>query len=173
MAQLIDDLLAYSRLGRAGVRRKPVALDDILTPLAEEFVGRVKDIGGTLDTADDLPTIMGDRTLLTQIFTNLLENALTYRRADVPVRVSVTAQTKANTVTICVRDNGIGIPAEYQEKIFTIFQRLHSDEEYPGTGIGLATVKKSVDILGGQLWVESEVGHGSAFFIKLPKELST
>jgi len=170
MAQLIDDLLAYSRLGRASVRREPVALDDILTPLAEEFAGRVKDIGGTLEIADDLPTVMGDKTLLTQIFTNLLDNALTYRRADVPARVTVTHEADDKTVTICVRDNGIGVLPEYYEKIFNIFQRLHSDEEYPGTGIGLSTVKKSVEMLGGQLWLESEVGQGSAFFIKLAKE---
>jgi light-regulated signal transduction histidine kinase (bacteriophytochrome) len=170
MAQLIDDLLAYSRLGRAGARRRPVDLDKIFTPLAEEFAGRVKDIGGTLEIADDLPTVMGDRTLLTQIFTNLLDNALTYRRADVPARVAVTHEADDKTVTICVRDNGIGVPPEYYEKIFNIFQRLHSEEDYPGTGIGLATVKKSVEMLGGQMWLESEVGQGSTFYIKLAKE---
>jgi signal transduction histidine kinase len=147
-----------------------VALDDIFRPLAEEFAGRVKEIGGTLEIADDLPTVMGDRTLLSQIFANLLDNALTYHRADVPARVSVAHQAEAKTVIICVSDNGIGIPPEHHEKIFNIFQRLHSEEEYPGTGIGLATVKKSVEMLGGQLWVESEVGQGSAFFIKLAKE---
>jgi PAS domain S-box-containing protein len=170
MGQLIDDLLAYSRLGRAGVHCAPVALGDIFRPLAEEFAGRVKEIGGTLKIADDLPVVMGDKTLLTQIFTNLLGNALTYRRADVPAHVSVTHQTEAKTVTIRVCDNGIGVPPEHYEKIFNIFQRLHSDEDYPGTGIGLATVKKSVEMLGGRLWVESEVGQGSTFFIKLPKE---
>jgi signal transduction histidine kinase len=113
---------------------------------------------------------MGSRTLLSQIFTNLLDNALTYRREDVPAHVSVTAQSEAKAVTICVRDNGIGIAPEYYEKIFNIFQRLHSEEDYPGTGIGLATVKKSVDMLGGQLWLESDVGQGSTFFIKLTKE---
>jgi signal transduction histidine kinase len=170
MGQLIDDLLAYARLGRAGIRRGPVALHDILTPLAEEFAGRVKEIGGTLEIADDLPTVMGDKTLLTQIFTNLLDNALTYRRADVSVQVTVTHQAEDKAVIVRVSDNGIGIAPEYQEKIFDIFQRLHSQEEYSGAGIGLATVKKSVEMLGGRLWVESEVGKGSAFFVRLPKE---
>lgn|GEM_PF-3365297 len=170
MGRLIDDLLTYSRLGRSSVHRGPVALREIFTLLAEEFAGRVKEIGGTLEIADDLPVVMGDKTLLTQIFTNLLDNALTYRRADVPAQVTVTHQTEDKTVIIRVCDNGIGIAPEYQEKIFNIFQRLHSQEEYPGTGIGLATVKRSVEMLGGRLWVESEVGQGSAFFVKLPKE---
>ncbi len=170
MEQLIDNLLAYSRLGRAGVQRGPVPLRDIFTPLVEEFAERLKEIDGTLEIADDLPAVMGDKTLLTQIFTNLLDNALTYRRADVPVQVTVTPQTEDKTVIIRICDNGIGIAPEYYEKIFNIFQRLHSEDEYPGTGIGLATVKKSVEMLGGCLWVESEVGKGSTFFIKLPKE---
>ncbi|GAB4428945.1 MAG: hypothetical protein Fur0044_26730 [Anaerolineae bacterium] len=170
MGRLIDDLLTYSRLGRSSVHRGPVALREIFTLLAEEFAGRVKEIGGRLEIADDLPVVMGDKTLLTQIFTNLLDNALTYRRADVPAQVTVTHQTEDKMVIVRVSDNGIGIAPEYQEKIFNIFQRLHSQEEYPGTGIGLATVKRSVEMLGGRLWVESKVGQGSAFFVKLPKE---
>ncbi len=169
MEQLINDLLMYSRLDQVKVRLKSIVLDNILTPLAGEFAGRIKEIGGTLEVEDNLPTVMGDRTLLTQIFTNLLDNALTYHRTDVPPQVSVTSQTDVNTATICVRDNGIGIPPEYFEKIFDIFQRLHREEEYPGTGIGLATVRKSVKMLGGELWLESETGQGSSFFIKLPR----
>lgn len=170
MGRLIDDLLTYSRLGRSSVHRGPVALREIFTLLAEEFAGRVKEIGGRLEIADDLPVVMGDKTLLIQIFTNLLDNALTYRRADVPAQVTVTYEAENKAVIIRVSDNGIGIAPEYQEKIFNIFQRLHSQEEYPGTGIGLATVKRSVEMLGGRLWVESEVGQGSAFFVRLPKE---
>lgn len=142
MEQLINDLLAYSRLGRAGGRREPVALGDIFTPLAEEFAGRVKDIGGTLEIADDLPGVMGDRILLIQIFANLLDNALTYRRADVPLHVSVTLQTEAKTVTICVCDNGIGIPPEHYEKIFHIFQRLYSEEDYPIVARGINMIRQ-------------------------------
>ncbi len=115
---------------------------------------------------------MGDKTLLNQIFANLLDNAITYRREDVPVRVTVTWQSQDRDVVIRVRDNGIGIPAEYYDKIFNIFQRLHSDEEYPGTGIGLATVKKSVELLGGQVWVESVDQEGSTFSVRLPRSAS-
>lgn len=170
MGHLIDDLLQYSRLGRQSVRLVPVPLPEVLSPLAKELTARLKEIGGSLEIAEDLPTVVADRTLLRQIFANLLENALTYRRPDVPAQVSVTWQAEGQAAVICVRDNGIGIPAEHHQRIFNIFQRLHSDDEYPGTGIGLATVKKSVEMLGASVRVESEIGQGSAFFIKLPLE---
>ncbi|MEW5720570.1 MAG: ATP-binding protein, partial [Chloroflexota bacterium] len=169
MGQLIDDLLQYSRLGRAGVRRDPIALRDVFTPLASDLAARLKEIGGTLTISDDLPAVTGDRTLLSQIFSNLLENAITYRKADTPAQINVSWQGEDKSVIIRVSDNGIGIPPEHHEKIFNVFQRLHSEEEYPGTGIGLATVKKSVELLGGRVWVESEIGKGSTFFVKLPK----
>jgi signal transduction histidine kinase len=167
MGRLIDDLLTYARLGRQGVRREPAPLRDVLAPLASDLSARMKEIGGTLAIADDLPTVPGDRTLLSQIFTNLLENAVTYRKPDAPLQVTINWQIAGNDVIIRVHDNGIGIPPEHHEKIFNVFQRLHSEDEYPGTGIGLATVKKSVELLGGKVWVESVVGEGSTFFIQL------
>ena len=170
MGHLIDDLLNYSRIGRGAVRRETISLRDVLTPLSGDFATRLKEINGTLEIADDLPGVKGDKTLLNQIFTNLLENALTYRKPDTPSQIHVTWEAERKAVIICVRDNGIGIPTEYHEKIFNIFQRLHNEDDYPGTGIGLATVKKSVELLGGSVWVESEAGSGSNFFIKLPKE---
>jgi signal transduction histidine kinase len=114
--------------------------------------------------------VIGDHTLLSQVFTNLLENAFTYHNPDVPPQVSVTYHSEDNYVVVEVKDNGIGIPLEYHDKIFNMFQRLHSEDEYPGTGIGLATVRKSVALLGGSVWVESKVGEGSTFFVRLPKE---
>lgn len=170
MWHLIDDLLTYSRLGRRGVHRKPVLLRDVFNQIAGDLSVRLKEIGGTLNHADDLPSVIGDNTLLIQIFTNLLENAIIYRRTDVPVQVTVTWHVEGKDVIVRVADNGIGIPSEHYEKIFNIFQRLHTEEEYPGTGIGLSTVKKSVELLGGSVWVESVVGEGSTFFVKLPKE---
>jgi len=170
MSHLIDDLLQYSRLGRQALRPQPVALGSVLAVLAKDLEPRLAEIGGTLEIAGDLPTLTADKTLLNQIFTNLLENAITYRRPDVPLRLAITWQAEDGAAVIGVRDNGIGIPAEHHQRIFNIFQRLHSDDLYPGTGIGLATVKKSAEMLGGSVWVESEVGSGSTFFVRLPKE---
>src|SRR4030095_15691204 len=99
----------------------------------------------------------------------LLDNALTYRRRDVQLRVMVGCQPQDGYSTVTVSDNGIGIPAEYHQKIFNMFQRLHSNDEYPGTGIGLAIVKKSVELIGGDVWVESVVGEGSSFHVKLQR----
>lgn len=170
MGHLIDDLLNYSRIGRVAVRRESISLRDVLAPLSRDFATRLKEINGTLEITDDLPSVIGDKTLLNQIFTNLLENALTYRKPDMPLQINVTWQLESKAVIIRVSDNGIGIPVEHHRKIFNIFQRLHSEEDYPGTGIGLSTVKKSVELLGGKVWVESQPQEGSTFFVKLLKE---
>ncbi len=169
MGQLIDDLLQYARLGRSSVRCERVPLGEVFESLSSDLAASLAEINGTLCIADDLPEIMGDKTLISQVFANLLENAITYRQPGLPVQVTVSCQTENKDIIVCVGDNGIGISAEYHEKIFNVFQRLHSDDEYPGTGIGLATVNKSVGLLGGRVWVESDVGGGSKFFVKLPK----
>ena len=168
MARLIDDLLTYSRLGRTGVRCEPVALGKLLAGIAREMQGYLEQLHGSLVIAEDMPVVSGDATLLRQIFTNLLENAVAYRKPDTPPQVNVSCALAGDRVTVAVQDNGIGIPAEHFDKIFNIFQRLHSNDEYPGTGIGLATVKKTVNLLGGRVWVESTVGEGSTFFVELP-----
>ncbi len=170
MSKLIEDLLTYSRLGRQAVHFKPVSLEDLLAEVVDNLAARVTEADAyfSLPSSDNLPVIHGNRTLLSQIFTNLLDNALNYRRPEIPLRVALTCQTEADYSVIRVTDNGIGIPPEFHEKIFTIFQRLHSQEECPGTGIGLAIVKKSVELLGGRIWVESVVGEGSTFCVKLP-----
>ena len=175
MGHLIDDLLTYARLGRQAVRRESVPLADQFLALERDLHARLLASGSTLALAADLPAVLGDPTLLDQVFGNLLENALTYRRPDQPAHIQVDWQpagppAASSAVVIRVRDDGIGIPAEYYEKIFNIFQRLHSEDEYPGTGIGLATVKKAAEMLGGRVWVESTPGTGSTFFIQLPVE---
>ena len=170
MGQLIDDLLTYSRLGRTGVQQRPVSLADLISEISRNMQSRLAEIHGILEISEDLPVVTGDRTLLSQVFINLLENAFTYYKPDVPPQVSVTCRHEGRYVILEVRDNGIGIPLEYQEKIFNMFQRLHSEEEYPGTGIGLATARKSVELLGGSVWVESTSGEGSTFFVGLLKE---
>lgn len=170
MGHLIDDLLNYARLGRKSVRFEEVSLTSLFNEIKINMQSRLDELQGTLDIIENLPTVMGDQTLLSQVFTNLLENALTYHKPDIPPQVTVRVHSENDHVIIEVSDNGIGIPVEYQEKIFNVFQRLHSEEEYPGTGIGLATVKKAVELIKGDVWVESNVGKGSTFFVRLQKE---
>jgi PAS domain S-box-containing protein len=169
MGQLIDDLLTYSRLGRQGVHHGPVNLGDVLVDILQEQQDRLSESGGTITIADGMPTIISDRTLLGQILGNLVENSITFHQPKVPPQVKISWTAEDGAVILCVSDNGIGIPSEYFDKIFNIFQRLQSDEQFPGTGIGLSNVKKSVELLGGKVWVESTVGTGSSFFIKLPQ----
>jgi PAS domain S-box-containing protein len=168
MSRLIDDLLRYSRLGRTAVRHQPVALGEVLAQVSDNLADRVAQTGAHLSLPDDLPVVHGDWTLLSQIFTNLLDNALIYHRPGVSPRVVVDCQVEADHVIVSVADNGIGIPPEFHTKIFNLFQRLHRQDQYPGTGIGLAIVKKAAELLGGHVWVESVVGEGSTFFVKLP-----
>jgi signal transduction histidine kinase len=169
MAKLIDDLLMYARIGRKAVRHEPVELRGVLLPVKENLASRIAEIGAELTLPEHLPTVSGDQILLSEIFTNLLDNALIYRRQNVQLRVTVGCQLQNGYSTITVSDNGIGIPPEYHQKIFNMFQRLHSEDEYPGTGIGLAIVKKSVELLGGEVWVESVVGEGSSFHVRLQR----
>lgn len=170
MGHLIEDLLAYSRLGRQALTIRNLDLKEVLRRVLDDLEARVAATGAVVDVAEDLPWVPGDPTLLHQIFTNLLDNALIYRQPGVAPVIRVSWRADADQIVLAVADNGIGIESAYHEKIFNVFQRLHSDEEYPGTGIGLAIVKKSVIMLGGQVWVESEPGKGSAFYLKMPKE---
>ena len=170
MSRLIDDLLAYARLGRTSVRRQPVSLHSLLTQIVKDLAVRITETGADFDLPDELPVVHGDPTLLNQIFANLFGNALTYHRPHVPPLVTISWRAEADHVVVGISDNGIGVPPEHHDKIFNVFQRLHSEDDYPGTGIGLAIVKKSVELLSGRVWVESVVGEGSTFSVQLPKE---
>ncbi|MDB6027715.1 MAG: multi-sensor signal transduction histidine kinase, partial [Verrucomicrobiales bacterium] len=163
MTTLIEDILTYSRIGRANVNLRAVVLYEVAQQIANDLSLKLNDISGEIYISPDLPVVTGDPTLFGQVFTNLFENAITYRKKDVPLQLRVTWRSETNGPVVCVTDNGIGIAAEYHQKIFEAFQRLHNKNEYPGTGIGLANVKKSLETMGGRVWVESELGRGSAF----------
>ncbi|MDD4922407.1 MAG: YfiR/HmsC family protein [Bacteroidales bacterium] len=169
MEQLINDLLNYSRLGRKALDLRPVSIGDIISEIHQDFKQKLENIGAEFIKEENLPVLPGDESLFRQIFTNLIENAVNYRRADVKLLIRISCEDTGTGYRIKVSDNGIGIPQEYSEKIFNIFQRLHSEDDYPGTGIGLATVRKAVSMLNGKVWVESEVGVGSTFMIQLPE----
>lgn len=167
MSRLIEDLLQYSRIGRQGIVFRAIPLGELLKDVAQDFRPRIQAIGGELRIADDLPAVMADETLLVQAFTNLFDNAIHYRQKERLLRIEVTAREEAPDVVVAVTDNGIGIALENQKRIFDAFSRLHKDSEFKGTGIGLANVKKSVETMGGAVWVESQVGKGSTFFVRL------
>lgn len=168
MNQLIIDLLAYARLGRGGMPRlRAIALDSFLAEVITNLTPQIVEAQAQIHVAEALPIVLGDNTLLKQIFTNLLENAIIYHRVGVPPVIDISYTIEAEYAIIRVIDNGIGIPAEFHEKIFHIFQRLYSQDQYPGTGIGLAIVRKSVEMLNGSVWVELKEGQGSVFCVKL------
>lgn len=168
MTALINDLLAYSRVGTRGKEFTPVLLSAILKKTLDNLGSAVKESNAEI-TADELPEVEGDDSQLRQLFQNLISNALKFRKKDERPRIRVSAEERANEWIFGVHDNGIGIENRFHENIFEIFRRLHTKEEYAGTGIGLALSKRIVERHGGRIWVESRPGEGSAFYFSLPK----
>jgi len=168
MKQLIEDLLAYSRVGTRGKELRPVQAQSALDRALVNLRASVESSGAQI-THDALPEVSGDDTQLTQLFQNLIGNAIKFRKQDEPLRVHVGVQDAGEDWRFTVSDNGIGIEPQYFERIFMVFQRLHTRDEYPGTGIGLAICKKVVDRHRGRIWVESAHGEGSTFIFTLPK----
>jgi len=169
MEELIKDLLAFSKLGRNAVTLHQINLNDVIRQVHIDFKEKIDEINANFITEINLPVIQGDNSLLNQIFSNLFENAIKYRRKEVNLIINVSYSEHGRFYRINVADNGIGIAPENQEKIFNIFQRLHTEEEYDGTGIGLATVKKAVNLINGNISVQSQLGKGSIFIVELPK----
>jgi signal transduction histidine kinase len=170
MQLLINDLLSYSRVGKKGQPLQPAGCEQALQMAMRNLEVAIRESGVQI-THDPLPTVMGDATQLEQLFQNLLGNAMKFRR-DEPPKIHVGAEQKDGCWCLSVRDNGIGIEAQYFDRIFVVFQRLHSRSVYPGTGIGLAICKKIVERHGGAIWVESEFGKGSTFCFTIPSSPS-
>jgi len=167
MHTLIHDLLAYSRVGTRGEPFMPISLNRVLSAATTNLEIAIEE-GQAVVTRDRLPTVLGDESQLIQLFQNLLGNSIKFR-SDATPRIHVGVEKTKDEWVFSVRDNGIGIDMKYAERIFAVFQRLHAREEYPGTGIGLAVVKKIVERHGGRVWVESEPANGSTFYFTLPK----
>jgi light-regulated signal transduction histidine kinase (bacteriophytochrome) len=168
MKQLIEDLLAYSRVGTKGKEFQPVAVEVPLKKAITNLRAALEESGGAV-TWDPLPTADADEMQLAQLFQNLMGNALKFRGQRVP-RIHVSALEEGGEWQLTVADNGIGIEPQYFERIFMLFQRLHTVGEYPGTGIGLAICKKVVERHGGRIWVSSTPGEGSQFHFTLPRK---
>ncbi len=166
MEGLIDALLAYSRLQRREAKVRAVDPTPMALRVADEARARHGE-AVVIEVAAPLPPVLAEPVVLGQVLTNLIGNAAKFRREDVPVHVAVRAEQRAGQVRIWVEDDGIGIAPEHQERIFNVFERLHGQEAYPGTGIGLAIVRKGAELMGGRCGVESQLGHGSRFWIEL------
>ena len=167
MQTMISDLLTFSRVGTRGKPFEPIDCEVILDQTLTNLQMAIEDSQAII-TRDPLPTVMTDDTQMVQLFQNLIGNAIKFRRQE-QLRVHISAQAKEEEWVFSVRDNGTGIDPQYTERIFVIFQRLHSKEEYPGTGIGLAVCKRVLERHGGKIWVESQPGQGSTFYFTIPK----
>lgn len=163
---LINALLAYSRVGTRGASFVPTDCEALLENVLADLAAAIADTAGQV-THDPLPTVQADSIQLGQVFQNLLANALKFHAAE-PPRVHVSAEKRGPCWLFSVRDRGIGIDPQFANRIFEVFQRLHSSSEYPGTGIGLAIVKKIVERHGGRIWVESAPGRGATFYFTVP-----
>ena len=166
MQDLIRDLLEYSRVGHKGKEFKPTECSVILERVLFNLKAAIEGSGAQV-TYNNLPTIMADATQFTSLFQNLIGNAIKFHGAEAP-KVHISAERKGDEWLFSVSDNGIGIDPKFIDRIFVVFHRLHTRNEYPGTGIGLALCKKIVEHHGGHIWVESELQKGSTFHFTLP-----
>ncbi|SFR28308.1 His Kinase A (phospho-acceptor) domain-containing protein [Lentzea waywayandensis] len=166
MQVLINDLLAFSRVGRMSREQTVIDLNDLVRHVVDSFSERVEETGARLEIAD-LPSVRGEASLLSAVFQNLISNALKFKGAEAPV-IAVDVVRDGEMWKFTVRDNGIGIEPEYADRIFVIFQRLHPKDAYPGTGIGLAMCRKIVEFHGGTIRLKTDVDSGTSFEFTLP-----
>jgi light-regulated signal transduction histidine kinase (bacteriophytochrome) len=169
MQHLVRDLLEYSRIGTSNDKFGKVDCNTVMQCVKQNLKELIIQNRVVIEM-DDLPQVKGIETQLVQLFQNLVENAIKFKGTESPV-IQISVADELINWHFCIRDNGIGIAPEYFNKIFSIFQRLHTRNEYEGTGIGLSVCKKIVELHGGRLWVESEPDVGSNFQFTLPKIL--
>jgi light-regulated signal transduction histidine kinase (bacteriophytochrome) len=168
MNALLDDLLSYAHA--SSIQEEAVETIDAMTPLR----WALDDLSGAIQQSDakitigPMPTVRMRESHLSQVFQNLIGNAIKYRKPDEPVEIQLSATKADNAWIFEIADNGIGISPAYKETIFGIFKRLHSNTEYSGTGMGLAICKRIVERYRGRIWVESELGRGANFFFSIP-----
>ncbi|HYE31241.1 MAG TPA: ATP-binding protein [Methylomirabilota bacterium] len=173
MSRLLEDLLSYSQITRMELKPERVSLQQALEQARASLEGQVVEAGAEIRLEGPLPDVVGNATVLNQAVVNLLGNAMKYVAPGVKPFVRISAEQRGKMVRVIIRDNGIGIEPKYHQKIFETFQRLHSERQYSGTGLGLALVKKGIERLGGQVGVDSEAGRGSAFWFELPAAPNT
>ena len=169
MTKMITDLLEYSRVVRTDGERTDVDLNAVLNDVKILYSARIEEKKATI-TSSELPTVSGIEVSLKMLFQNLISNAMKYQKEANYPEISISAEELPGFWKICIRDNGIGIDPDYFHTIFNLFSRLHTKDEYSGTGMGLALCRKVAEQHGGKIWVESKVGSGSSFYFTLAKE---
>ena len=169
MGNLIDDLLGFARIARTEVQRTTVSLDEILQETLKDL--RAESEGRKIAwKIDPLPRVEGDPSMLRLVFTNLISNALKFTRTRPEAQIVIGGRNEENgEVEVFIRDNGVGFDSQYMDKLFNVFQRLHSSTEFEGTGIGLANVRRIVERHGGRVWAEGSVDGGATFYFSLPR----
>jgi len=168
MQKMIDSLLAYSRVGRQEQNFREICLEEMIDDLMIMLEGAMDEVGGQVRVIS-LPKVRGDEYLLVQLFQNLIENAVKYRKDGVPPEIVIEGRELPGNYEITVTDNGQGIGSEYADKIFQVFQRLHNEEQAEGVGIGLAVCQRIVEFHGGKIWLDTEYKGGARFKMLLPK----
>jgi signal transduction histidine kinase len=172
MNKLIDDLLAYSRMSRAEMSRTPIEMGSLVESVRQELLRGQKERCIQWNIAP-LPCVAGDPVAMRQVLCNLLSNAIKYTRPCAEARIEIGANQIPTETVFFVRDNGVGFEAHYGDKLFRVFQRLHSASEFEGTGIGLAIVQRIMARHGGRVWAEGNVGQGATFYFAMPNQLGT
>jgi light-regulated signal transduction histidine kinase (bacteriophytochrome) len=167
MGVLIDDLLSFSRVQKAGLNISEIEMAKVITEVWDEMQAANKDRQLELKITKILPA-NGDPSLIRQVLVNLLSNAVKYTKNKIPGIIEISSYSNSGNIVYCLKDNGIGFNMKYYDKLFGVFQRLHSSEEYDGTGIGLAIVQRIVKRHGGNVWAEGEVDKGATFYFTLP-----
>jgi signal transduction histidine kinase len=167
LSQLIEDLLAFSRTARAGLRKTKISLKTVCESVLRDFTGAT-DSREVEWVVSELPEVNGDAALLRQVFVNLIGNALKYTRRRQRARIEISSRKTEEELIVMVKDNGVGFDMRYASKLFGVFQRLHPHAEFEGTGVGLANVRRIVHQHGGRTWAEARPNRGATFYFSLP-----
>lgn len=168
MAQLIEGLLAYARLDRQPVNLRRLPIATMVAEALDKFELDIQSREIQVELQITAPDVFADYESLRQVLVNLIDNAIKFTRDTSPAKIEIGAKADGDHLCLWVRDNGVGFNIAYQEKAFDLFERLHTEAEFPGAGVGLAMVKKAVQRMGGRAWAESTLGHGATFFVELP-----
>ena len=169
MGQLIDDLLSFSRMGRKELLKTEVPVSKIVDQCSKEV--QSENVDRNIEfVVSEIPPLQADKALLKQVIKNLLSNAVKYSRPREKSVIEIGHLQEGSKTITFVRDNGVGFDMRYQAKLFGVFQRLHREEEFEGTGVGLALAKRIISRHGGEIWAEAEVDKGATFYFSLPTQ---